>query len=175
MILTAREGYDFHRNITSKERDNQRSKLYKAERATSMWKNPKRLDTVKDIEKFVERVQARKSLRKRFGYCLGRHVEVLDGRGRRSACGGSWGIKMPIWSRNELIVCHELAHTINIRMCGSRVAGHGWQFANIYLQLVQSMMGKDAADELKASFKKHRVRFNPKKAVPLHVAELLAA
>jgi hypothetical protein len=48
------------------------------------------------------------------------------------------------------------------------VAGHGWEYCETYLKLVLYIMGREAHDALKASMRKHRVRFRePRKRAPL--------
>lgn len=146
--------------ISSEERDQQRSKVYKAEKVLDG--KTKKLPTTHDMESYVRKIQSRAVLVKRFGWALTRNIAVKDGRGRRKACGGSSYISMPLWSRTEWIVLHEVAHTVTIRLFGFNVSAHGWQYANIYLQLVKSMLGPEMHDLLKESFKKHRVRTSPK-------------
>lgn len=145
----------------SEERDSQRSKLYKAER--EVWAGSKRHETIEEVEAFVAKVRGRKVLKDRFKLALSNRIKIGDGRRRRNAAGGRYGIYMPRWSRSEMVILHELAHTITIRLCGESVAAHGWQYANVYLQLVSSMLGREMHDRLKAAFKKHGVRSKPKK------------
>ena len=146
--------------LMTEERDQQRSKLYKAEKV--LWGKTKALPTTDDMDAYIRKLQTRAVLVKRFGPALTRYIRVKDGRGRRAACGGANYISMPLWSRNEWIVLHEAAHTVTIRLFGSNVSAHGWQYANVYLQLVKSMLGSEMHDLLKESFKKNRVRFSPK-------------
>ena len=84
---------------------------------------------------------------------------------------------MPLWSRNEAIVLHELAHTICQRE-HSDATGHGWQYCAIYLTLTLHAMGREAHDVLKAAFKENRVRYTaPRKRKPMdpaRKAELVA-
>lgn len=40
-------------------------------------------------------------------------------------------------------------------------AYHGWEWCEIYLDLVRYMLGRETHLELKQSFKLHRVRFSP--------------
>jgi putative metallohydrolase (TIGR04338 family) len=151
-------------HVREEERDQQRKRLYAAEKV--LQGTTKRFANVGEMEAYVLRVSRYKVLQNRFGEHFLRNVAVKDGRGRSRAGGwaGGWagGITMPLWSREELIVLHELAHTITMRLCGSGVAGHGWQYANVYLQLVKTVLGQEKHDILKASFKKHKVRTSPK-------------
>lgn len=143
------------------ERDSQRSKVYKAERAIDSYATA--LPQIADIERFVKKAWASKRVQKAWPKATRIYLpEVGDGRGRTSAGGTYNGILMPVWSRNSVIVLHELAHCIVARQYGSKPAGHGWQFAGVFLKLVLYMIGREAYNELKRSFKAHRVRHKPK-------------
>lgn len=148
----------------TKERDSQQGKLYKAEKILEQYS--KRLETMPEITAFAERVLLRAPVQARYGQHLRWAIQIKDGRRCRNALGGTNWVKLPKWSRTEYIVLHELAHTICRRMHGVNVAGHGWQYAAIYLDLVWFGLGAEARDALKASFRQHRVRFTPKKGQP---------
>lgn len=151
------------------QRDNQRRKLYRAEDVLKA--HSKRLETVKDIERFVEKLRKRATLVRRYGPELRRSFYIGDGRMRSKAGGDSRGIYMPRWSRTEFIVLHELAHSISIRKFGrSTIAGHGREFCGVYLDLVRYVLGKEAGEALKASFKAHGVKYKPKRRVSLPIA-----
>ncbi len=139
-------------------RDNQRSRLYKAERVLN--KLSKRLEKVDDMKRFVDRLRKRATIVRRYGVELKTSIFIGDGRGKRNAGGDSRGIYMPLWSRTEYIVLHEMAHCIACRRYGRyNIAAHGREFAAVYVDLVRYMLGKEAADTLKASFREHRVKF----------------
>lgn len=145
------------------ERDTQKSRVYKSDKA--LIKLAKPLTTVKDIEKFADRLFTMKRLAHKYPFAIRRGAPVVkDGRGQRRATGGSHAISIPIWARNEAVVLHELAHAISDRQYGVHVAGHGWQFASTYLDLAKWMMGQDAHSTLKAAFKQNKVRFKPPRA-----------
>jgi putative metallohydrolase (TIGR04338 family) len=144
-----------------RERDTQRSRVYKAER--DIWPIAKPLPTVKDMEAYADRLWKMKRFAKKYPAAINwwsGPPSVGDGRGQRRALGSASQIKMPLWSRTDAIVLHELSHTVTARAYGS-VAAHGWQFCSTYLDLVLWMMGRAAHDRLKASFKASKVRFNP--------------
>lgn len=144
-------------------RDSQRSRVYKAERHVHHLGAP--LREVKDIERFIKKQLARKAITRRYPDAT-RRVEVGDGRGRRAACAwGDWKISIPLWARHEVVVIHELAHIVTNRHFGSYgVAAHGWQFCSVFLDLVRFIMGREAHDALKGSFKKYRVKFSKPRA-----------
>lgn len=165
-----------------KERDSQRSKVYKAERAafSTLAVANERHESVQDIEKFLRHVYSLKRVQDSFPLArLGEwYVRVKDGRRCRSAYGSHSMINMPRWSRISWVILHELSHTITQREESRRVAGHGWQFCENYLRLVLLVLGREAHDALKDSFKAHRVRFSkPRQRAPLspeRKAQLLA-
>ena len=147
------------------QRDTQRSKVYAAENK-ALKPFAVRIETVPEIERYVERVRKRATLARRYGPELARPIRVGDGRMRRRAGGDAAGIYMPRWSRTQWIVLHELAHTISIRKHGrSNIAGHGREYCAVYIDLVRYMIGKEAADALKASFVEHGVKYKKKRSV----------
>lgn len=181
------------------ERDNQRSKLYKAEREALMPLETN-FQTIPTVERFLCKCCKRMTIIKRYGRTvdLERHpIEITDGRGTINALAhGTYKISLPAgygsnWARTDRVALHELAHIIHNRMAWRNIGGtettrlrggasHGWQFAAVYLDLVRFCMGKEAADALKASFRKHRVRFRPKQkrkttATPEQLAARMAA
>lgn len=170
-----------------RERDTQKARVYRSDEALVAIAKP--LPKVRDMQRFVDRLWGQRRVYRWFGpdafharwRKLGRASSapiVHDGRGRRRAGGWSRGITMPLWSRNEAIVLHELAHSMCARLHGPRVAAHGWQYCDIYLRLVLYGMGREAHDTLKAAFKANRVRFRaPRQRAPLtpeRRAELVA-
>jgi putative metallohydrolase (TIGR04338 family) len=158
-----------------KERDTQRHRVYKSD--TALMAVAKPLPTVEEVERYVKRVFGMKRIQAAFPSCR-TLPQVKDGRGRRKAGGSSTMITIPLWARNEAVVLHELAHTICQRTHGRWVAGHGWQYASIYLTLVLHAMGREAHDVLKAAFKANRVRYTAprvrKPMDPARKAELVA-
>lgn len=149
-----------------RERDTQRARVYKCDRV--LMETAAALPSVRDVERFVKKTFASKRVREAFPKAMRPTLPTVgDGRGRRAACGGPGGIKIPTWARNEAVVLHELAHTICLRQ-GGREAFHGWQFCAVYLKLVLYLMGREAHNTLKAAFKANRVRFTePRKRQPL--------
>jgi len=163
--------------LAGREKDMQRKRVYASDDATKPFDTAD-VATVEAMERYVKRVWASKRCQDAFPK-MGMHPPaVLDGRGRRRAGGSHQMITMPKWSRREGIVLHELAHTITHRQWGYKVAGHGWQYCEIYLKLVLYMMGREAHDALKAAFKTNRVRFTaprqPREMSPEKKAELVA-
>lgn len=151
-----------------RERDSQRAKVYRSDRSLIGWtklttplgSDP--LMTLPEVTKLVNKVADSAYVIKKYG--IHHSMDVMDGRGRRSAFGSPSGVVgFPKWSRSPGIVMHEMAHVYTPR----RAAAHGWQFCAIYLDLVRHFMGKEAEATLKAAFKKNGVKFTkprPKRA-----------
>lgn len=141
-------------------RDTQRSKVYRAERAID--KYSKRYETVEEIDAFLKSIWSRKRLQKKYHRALKWYEppSIKDGRGTRIARGGAWHLNLPLWSRFSTVILHEVSHCIQDRLQRIETqAAHGREFCEIFLTVVREMLGREAHDLLKASFKKHRVRF----------------
>lgn len=153
-----------------RERDSQRSRVYRAENKAfssqpeaSTW-----LETTADIERYLRYVVSLKRVTDSWPV-LKQPVAVHDGRGLTRASANQWSITMPNIYRKKWIVLHELSHVIHQRQVSTcRSAFHGWQYAEIYLRLVLLVLGREAHDALKASFKAHGVKYKePAKRQPL--------
>jgi putative metallohydrolase (TIGR04338 family) len=143
----------------SRQRDSQRSKVYKSDRSLDGISKP--LPSVEDIEAYVAKTFASKQVRKAFKRCYWSLPEAIDGRSLKWAWADKSVVFMPKWARREGILLHELAHTITRREYGPNVEGHGWQFCATYLKLVLFMMGREAHDLLKTAMISNRVKFHP--------------
>jgi putative metallohydrolase (TIGR04338 family) len=159
-------------------RDSQRKRVYTAE-SLAFLTSPKTgeptLPTVDDVDRYVKKVWHSKRVQAAFPRATRTYYgapTVLDGRGCRKASAiSTHTIKMPRWSRREWVVLHELAHIIVEREyleLRKETAPHGWLFCETYLKLVLYMLGREAHDALKASFKAHKVKFTkPRERKPI--------
>lgn len=124
----------------------QAGRLYAAE-ADSI-KTMNEAMTLKECQKFVDKVLARKYIQETYPWKL--PIVVHDGRRRRNAAAGfrhgNYAIMLPKWARNEFVILHEIAHHI------SRGNGHGPEFATCLLDLVRNVMGKEDAELLQAAY-----------------------
>ena len=106
--------------------------------------------TLKECQKFVDKVISRKYVLEKYGSQAGRPIIVLDGRGRRRACAtfqyGRRAIKLPIWARTKYVILHEVAHHL------THLDGHKAEFASCLLDLVRHFLGKESADALQGAF-----------------------
>ncbi|AXQ69791.1 hypothetical protein HOU03_gp476 [Caulobacter phage CcrSC] len=121
------------------------------------------MKTVEDIDAYLQKVINKAPVQARFKRETRRSFKIKDGRGRRKPAATGDYITMPAYGRTQWVALHEFAHVITIRRHGMATAGHGWQFAAIYLDLVRFGMGVEAHRMLKESFKAHKVRWTPKR------------
>lgn len=146
-------------------RDSQRSKLYRAERV--IYDRCKKFETLDEVERYIRSILGDAWLRKEFPsmmYCG--TFDLKDGRGRRSACfmalNGWVEFSFPRWSRNEVVIIHEVAHWIMHQECklkNIRYASHGPEFASAMSRLIHRRMGDETFRELTNSFRDHGVRY----------------
>lgn len=173
MANTPSDQHQYDQQPVKPKRDSQRSKVYAAESVIQPGRDPE-FRSIEACQRYVDHIMATKTWQKldrteRWG----RGIRVHDGRGHRRAVSYGGTIALPLWARQKGVILHELAHEI---LQGSHTRGesvaHGWQFCSVYLKLVSRFMGRKEAAKLKASFKKHRVRFTePQKRKPLTEAQ----
>lgn len=164
-------------------RDMQRARVYRAQLQIERHRHDRaQFPDLASVEAYIVKVCSRKRIQDAYP----RAVEVANGRlvlkdggGTRSAY-ARWSfydgavINLPLWSRNELVILHELAHAI-VADRHSRQA-HGWEFCAGLLTLVLHVRGREEHDKLKAAFKANRVRFTkPRAKVPMSDANREAA
>lgn len=79
--------------------------------------------------------------------------------GYRRVYAEAWNSTMilPIWSRNDLTILHELAHVCNFYEM-KPVPAHGKEFVDVYLRLVTMTLGKETAADLQNWMTHHRVQ-----------------
>lgn len=141
-------------------RDMQRAKLYRAE-CEAFPKDGPHFDL--DVaEQFIATVWGSPWTKRHFERARDYPPpRVKDGRGTRTARGGLFRINLPRWARTRPIILHEVAHALT-RVTREQPA-HGQAFAATFLALAQHFLGTAAAAQLKASFRKHHVRYRPKR------------
>jgi putative metallohydrolase (TIGR04338 family) len=152
------------------ERDTQRQKVYNAEYDAMVEIDlkglVKRIEKVEEIQKFVNAICSKQWFLKRFGP---HKIEVENGAGKRSACGGHGSISMPRWSRQQLFILHEVTHCLQHY---KNLSWHGRYFAKAYLELVRFVLGKEVYTILKRQFRSHKVKFMPRPASSARSSEL---
>lgn len=114
-------------------RDFQRGKVFKSEWAIPGDDQGQYFPTVPQVQGYVDNIVFSPWWENR---CQIQQVNVKDGRGRRTACAFKYRyageLRMPRWSRTELIICHELAHLLT----PEGVPEHGREFCKNFLSLL---------------------------------------
>lgn len=151
-------------------RDAQRQRVYDAENkarrvltdAGFEWRN---VATEARYKRRIDEIMGSKWMKDTYPAATGREVELEWGGKRYGACAGSWGIKTSVtdFALHELVLVHELAHTIEKRLYGVYDPGHGRAYCAIYLKLVRRFIGKQAHDELRAQFKAYGAKYTAKR------------
>jgi putative metallohydrolase (TIGR04338 family) len=138
-----------------KLRDQQRAAVYKAEGEAGAARGEEM--SLKAIQDLMTRVMGTVWFQK--NWPDRKIFHLYDGRRRSAACGGRLNggifVKLPKWSRREMIVLHEMAHGVQPR----NSAAHGPEFCMIYLAFVRRFLGEAQALELEAKFKQHGVAY----------------
>lgn len=135
-------------------RDNQRSRVYRAERlAWSVYDDSvMRKLSLTEIERLVRRMSPVYEYGGRLAG-MKRPIKVGAGQGARRACAYSDRVVFPLWARTLPVVCHEMAH---IR--AGLDHGHNGPFVSEYIRLVRHYIGPVEADVLRQAFREGRVK-----------------
>lgn len=138
-------------------RDTQRQRVYDAERASRV--RGREFASVDEIQRYVDALTKRAWFISRWGH---KRIKVTDGRSRRRG-GSTWTqIKMPTWTRYEMYVLHEVAHTV----MPVGLAPHGPEYAGVLVTMVRLAMGTVAAAMLRDAMRERRVRVRMTNAKP---------
>lgn len=140
--------------MTRSLRDTQKRKLYRSEYSISHSKRFKAMDEVNAYVADIIRSSFWKKMRG------ADYIDIKDGRGRRNAAAFNRNtITLPRWARSDIVILHELTHTLVNFDYNNRVPSHGNEFASTFLKLVKRYMGKESHDELKLAFKSNHVHY----------------
>ncbi len=153
------------------ERDSQRQKLYDAQFFARCSCNSlcEDFSSLRKIQEFVDSLIVSIWFRKRFGYQPLIIVKSKRGYGADTHRGSSTIRFSKSW-RNMLTVLHEVAHIVRKPGTGSN---HGRFFARTLLELVNHVVGEEAAKILKKEFKSGRVKYLPKRELSEETREKL--
>lgn len=140
----------------ARPRDNKRQRVYDAEEAaafTSGWTTVLQTIPTHELQGWVDQVMRRQAIRSRWPYR--RPVVKLTHSGAVSErhCDE---VRLGVDQRNEWIILHEVAHLFT----PNTVADHGPEFCGTYLFLLQTVLGKDAANALRTELRKRRVSWS---------------
>jgi len=140
-------------------RDSQRSAVYTWERALPAWPGPPL--SLFECQELVARVW--------HDHLEAPAPRLTDGRSRRTACYvyEDHEIRLPRWSRTVMVVLHEAAHAI-LWSSIPTAAGHGPEYARLYLDMLERYAGVDAdvARWRGSRQRPRRVAFAPAGVVP---------
>jgi len=96
--------------------------------------------TLEGCQRFVDDVWADLKLEKKK-----KTPQVLDGRGSAMArTDGTLHIHLPKWSRNHIVVTHEIAHCITDLKDEQDSMGHGGLYMHVYLRMLEKYLGYNA-------------------------------
>ncbi len=151
--------------MASRPRDNQRAKVYRAERKALNFNVQYR--TVAECQARVDQITGSRWWWGRYGHhprAALSMVEVKPGKGHRNATADArpYGgvLQLPLWARSDVVICHELAHIVT-----KPHAAHGPEFAREFIALVDRWISKEAGRSLRQAFKAERVRYRVVKRV----------
>ncbi len=136
-----------------KQRDNQRQKLYTAERESLVeWSVVVGDGSVAAAQTYVDALCRERWFQVRWGQQTIPVRQKTHGRATANQISGY--ITLPPWSRCPRVILHEVAHII----CPPEYAWHGPEFAARMLLLVRFHLGVEAAAKLREGYAKQRVK-----------------
>lgn len=131
-------------------RDFQRKRLYDAEVTCTFWDNINIL-TLDEIDSFITDIAIWANIKKPDILVQG-HEDIS------TAYATPTEIVLPFPLAQSIpFICHEMSHVINYQL--GPADHHGSNFAKVYLEVVNTFIGKEAYDELKTAFDHLRVRY----------------
>jgi putative metallohydrolase (TIGR04338 family) len=147
--------------------DLQRQKVCDAERAIYEEFAGERIDEVSDIGEYIKRLASHGWFKKRFGEHW--YVRTVGGFGKSRCYRHEGCMGIPRWSRTEIAILHEVAHTLQ----HPRTQRHGREFCMIYMELVRLAVGKEVYKALKRRFQELKVEHTSiRKGEPISEAAL---
>ena len=154
-------------------RDNQKSRLYAAEREAygGLWNSKPDFKTMQECQEFLDKVFKAKVFQRHYPMADGLNILLRPGKRARRAYATIHvkdgvrynSITLPLATRRKWVILHELAHHIaNMTTKGGDYT-HNHHFASIYLDLVGTFLGGPAKRELKRAYVRNKVRTVEKK------------
>jgi predicted SprT family Zn-dependent metalloprotease len=141
-------------------RDFQKQRLYDAENDTLMWEQ-KFSDHMNKEETvaFVDKIACSQWWRNRGG----RHkVEIYIGRAHCRGHALPEYISLPTWACFPMYILHELTHLLLYDQTGTEMH-HTRPFCKMYLQMLKHWLGTNAEVDMRACFRKHKVKYRVSK------------
>jgi len=155
------------------ENDSQRQKLYDAENFArhQLDKGAFEFSSIEEVQKFTDKLTSSAWFKRRWG---NHKIRVYNETRGTWARGNSRGfIRLPFrndWCHNIIVILHELSHVVRKHDSGG---WHGRFFARTLLELVEHVVGYEAAKILKESFRRGRVKYLPKRELSEETREKL--
>jgi putative metallohydrolase (TIGR04338 family) len=146
-------------------RDGKKNKFYTAEDAALEYHAQKHFPTLAHVEDYVRKTVVRDKWFKRTFGVQNIAVRPKEGAGSSASATGKY-IRISKTHYVERIVLHEIAHCIRPLTGWAKSknpdidqASHGREYAHTYLLLVQHFMGAEAAQKLRESYRKHKIKY----------------
>jgi putative metallohydrolase (TIGR04338 family) len=147
-------------------RDSQRQRVYNAENAARRQLEAaghqfRNVSTEARYRARIDAIMGSQWMRDTYPSAASSPVSLTWGSKRSGACAGAGGISTSVtdFALHELILVHELSHTIEKRTLGIIDPGHGREFCKIYMALARRFLGQHVYEALRDQFKAHRVRY----------------
>lgn len=162
-------------------RDGQQKKAYKAEDAifrNAGWRNKADLSGNIQCAIWINRVCRNERARAAVDKAGGRLPSAVTVKSQTiGAHAKPWFTEISVapTMRYEWVLLHELAHLCHRNNSDKTIAGHGREWAAFYLALVGAVLGTAKAKQLRLSFRKHGVKFKPKRTLSPERKAALAA
>lgn len=136
-------------------RDYQRTRMYKAEKSTDAWKFG-RLSPFRhrvEASRFIYKVSLDEWTVSAFGRETAPEIRYIAGD-RRYARGDAHFIELPPWALFQMVILHELAHSINewLHNGYENISAHGPEFCGMYLHMVYRFLGDKPGEELQRAY-----------------------
>lgn len=139
-------------------RDSQRQKLYDAEREAFTYNQD--FSSWEELVKYVDKLTSSYWYKSR---CA--HLPILKYSGHKYRGGATCNYRTIVFGVNSYckwIVIHELSHVIINYLYQfelNKIAGHGPEFAKMYLEMIGRFLGEEARETLRKSYVKYGVKF----------------
>ena len=155
----------------SRPRDDQRSAVYKAERAAFQGRLQQQdVSTPERMRRRLDQILLSPWFLATYPKTAARQIGLEFGRlGGANANESRIRLGRNAFAMQEWILIHELSHVVVRREIPSVDApqGHGHEYCDVYLKLAEQFLAAGAADELRRQFDAHRVGYQPRAAIVL--------
>jgi len=141
-------------------RDRQREKVYRAERKFRDEIGCNYMLRDDEVKKLIRRLVGRSGLKVEVKFKNG---DRFWARARR-VMGERYRVELPRWARNEVVICHELAHIL-----AGLENWHNGAFVSQMIKLYRRVAGREKAEMLKKHFRAERVRVTGRGEKPIWV------